>query len=452
MNAQINPLRVRQIRNGKQIEGPIVYWMSRDQRAEDNWALLYSQEKALVCRQPLIVAFNLVPAYLDAALRQYDFMLSGLEEVERKLRAKAIPFIVLTGDPKQTIPRFVHDTKASLLVTDFNPLRINQQWIREVSAALHIPMMEVDAHNIFPLWTASTKVEYGAYTLRPKIHRMMDEFLENFPALKRHPYLAPDIPLLQWGKIRKTLHINMDITPVAHWNPGATAARKALSGFLNRGLAAYDKLRNDPCVAGQSDLSPFLHFGHLSAQRAALEASEKQKSASFLEELIVRRELADNFCFYNPNYDSFEGFHPWAQKTLNEHRRDKREYVYSLEDFEAAKTHDPLWNACQLEMVTTGKMHGFMRMYWGKKILEWSESPEIALAIAIYLNDTYELDGRDPNGYTGIAWSIGGVHDRAWGERIVYGKIRYMNFNGCRRKFDVQKYILKYPGSEQGKP
>jgi deoxyribodipyrimidine photo-lyase len=170
---------------------------------------------------------------------------------------------------------------------------------------------------------------------------------------------------------------------------------------------------------------------------------KSEKKESFLEELIVRRELSDNYCFYNDKYDQFEGFHPWAQKTLNEHRGDKREYVYSLEEFEEAKTHDDLWNAAQMEMVRRGKMHGYMRMYWAKKILEWTESPESALEIAIYLNDKYELDGRDSNGYAGIAWSVGGVHDRAWNERPVFGKIRYMSYNGCKRKFDIKRYIQK---------
>ena len=160
-----------------------------------------------------------------------------------------------------------------------------------------------------------------------------------------------------------------------------------------------------------------------------------------LEELIVRRELADNFTFYNTQYASFDGFPAWAKQSLNEHRKDKREYLYSLKQFEQAETHDPLWNAAQTQMINKGKMHGYMRMYWAKKILEWTPSPEEAMMIAIYLNDKYELDGRDPNGYAGIAWSIGGVHDRAWFDRPVYGKVRYMNYRGCESKFNVKEYI-----------
>ncbi|MCX6141116.1 MAG: deoxyribodipyrimidine photolyase, partial [Candidatus Kapabacteria bacterium] len=209
--------------------------------------------------------------------------------------------------------------------------------------------------------------------------------------------------------------------------------------------------RNDPTKNGQSGLSPFLHFGFIAPQRVALDVyalprvgGEDDPVESFLEELIIRRELADNFTFYNERYDLFEGFPAWAQMSLNEHRNDARDYVYTFDEWEGARTHDPLWNAAQCELLATGKMHGYMRMYWAKKLLEWSASPEEALAIGITLNDTYELDGRDPNGYAGLAWSIGGVHDRAWFQRPVYGKVRYMNANGCAKKFNTMEYIRRY--------
>jgi deoxyribodipyrimidine photo-lyase len=240
--------------------------------------------------------------------------------------------------------------------------------------------------------------------------------------------------------------MGMSVPEVGWLVPGEKAARAWLKRFISRKLADYDLRRNNPTIDGQSGLSPYLHFGQISAQRVALEVksaagiSQKNKE-SFLEELVIRRELADNFCFYNPLYDSYEGFPKWAQESLAKHKKDKREYIYTLQEFEQAKTHDALWNAAQIEMVRTGKMHGYMRMYWAKKILEWSISPEEAMKIAIQLNDMYELDGRDPNGYVGVAWSIGGVHDRAWFERSVFGKVRYMNYNGCKSKFDVKKYI-----------
>ena len=226
--------------------------------------------------------------------------------------------------------------------------------------------------------------------------------------------------------------------------PGEIAAKNKLD-LLRDSLAGYDEFRNDPTKDALSNLSPYFHFGHISPQRVALgiknSSLPEQDKNSFLEEMVVRRELSDNFCEYEPNYDYFEGFHDWAKKTLNEHRNDEREYLYPKEQFEHADTHDPLWNAAQNQMMNKGKMHGYMRMYWAKKILEWSPNPEEAMQVAIDLNDKYELDGRDPNGYAGIAWSIGGIHDRAWFERPVYGKIRYMNYNGCKSKFNVKRYI-----------
>jgi deoxyribodipyrimidine photo-lyase len=313
---------------------------------------------------------------------------------------------------------------------------------------LHIPYIEVDAHNIVPVWTASPKLEYGAYTIRPKILRLLPEFLDDFPVIARHPYTtAVTVPAAKWERVAAALRVDMHVGGAPSCEPGETAARAMLDEFIAGRLPAYGAHHSDPTKDVLSHLSPYLHFGHISAQRIALEVQrlpETPSTADFLEELIVRRELADNFCQYNERYDSFEAFPAWAKQSLTMHRGDTRTHLYTLDQFECAGTHDPLWNAAQQEMVTTGRMHGYMRMYWAKKILEWSESPEEAIMIALYLNDRYELDGRDPNGYTGIAWSIGGVHDRAWFDRPVYGKIRYMNANGCARKFDVQQYCSRF--------
>jgi deoxyribodipyrimidine photo-lyase len=197
-------------------------------------------------------------------------------------------------------------------------------------------------------------------------------------------------------------------------------------------------------VPGQSDLSPYFHFGQLAPQRAAHAVAQTSGDAdrdAYLEELVVRRELSDNHCHHNHDYDRYEGLPAWGRRTLEEHLDDEREHLYDLAAFEAAATHEPLWNAAQTELLVRGKMHGYLRMYWAKKILEWTRDPGEALDVAITLNDRYSLDGRDPNGYVGCAWSIGGLHDRPWTERPVFGKIRYMNANGCRRKFKVDRYI-----------
>ena len=226
--------------------------------------------------------------------------------------------------------------------------------------------------------------------------------------------------------------------------PGEKMAKKMLNSFISERFDKSGELRNNPNRNKISHLSPYIHFGQISAQQIALTVSKIEDcdgKDSFLEQLIIRRELSENFCYYNNEYDSFNGFPDWAKKTLSEHKLDEREYIYTPRQFENAETHDDLWNAAQIEMTEKGKMHGYLRMYWAKKILEWSPDPETALQIAIDLNDKYELDGRDPNGYTGIAWSIGGVHDRPWFERPIFGKIRYMNYNGCKRKFNIDKYI-----------
>jgi deoxyribodipyrimidine photo-lyase len=445
----MNKNRVRSIRTGKIGSGPVVYWMSRDQRVHDNWALLFAQKLAIEKKQPLTVVFSLVTEFLSAAIRHYGFMIKGLQEVETELAKKNIGFSLLTGSPENEISRFIKKNKISSLITDFDPLKIKRGWKQAVAEKIDVPFYEVDAHNIVPCWKASSKQEFGAYTIGPKINRLLPEFLEDFPLLKKHPFSLSSHPSkTDWKKATRTLKANKTVSEVDWITPGEKTARTALKYFLQNRLPTYDEQRNDPTLDGQSNLSPYLHFGQLSAQRVALETSKasanKQAREAFLEELIVRRELSDNFCFYNENYDNFKGFPDWAKKTHEVHRKDRREYLYSRDEFEQAKTPDDLWNSAQIEMVEKGKMHGYMRMYWAKKIFEWTASPEEALDIAIYLNDKYELDGRDPNGYTGIAWSIGGVHDRAWFERPVFGKIRYMNYNGCKSKFNVRAYIDKF--------
>jgi deoxyribodipyrimidine photo-lyase len=438
--------RARLLKDGKRPRGPVLYWMSREQRSEDNWALLHAQGLARESKAPLAVVFCLVPEFLGATARHYGFMLRGLQEVEEALGRKDIPFLLLPGEPGEVLPPFIRKTRICALVTDFDPLRVKRRWKREVAEKISIPFHEVDAHNIVPCWNASPKQEYGARTIRPKIRRMLADYLHDFPRLKKHPHpWSGRRRPVDWERAVRTLTVDGSVPEVDWLRPGMRAGQRALRRFIEKKLCSYDALRNDPTEEGQSNLSPYLHFGQLAPQRVALAVMGSSMRAScrqaFLEELIVRRELSDNFCFYNPSYDSFEGFPEWARGTLHAHRKDKRPYLYSREDLEHAQTHDHLWNAAQMEMVVRGKMHGYLRMYWAKKILEWTSSPEEALDVAIALNDRYELDGRDPSGYTGIAWSIGGVHDRAWGERPVFGKIRYMSHAGCARKFPVGKYI-----------
>jgi deoxyribodipyrimidine photo-lyase len=444
----INEKRIRLLRKGTETAGPVIYWMSRDQRVHDNWALLFAQKLALEKKRNLVVTFSLVPEFLNATARQYDFMLKGLMEAEKELKRQNIPFIILMGGPSEAIPKFIKEHKASTLVSDFDPLKIKRRWKNEIAKKIKTPFYEVDAHNIVPCFYISQKREFGAYTIRPKIHKNLPEFLDNFPKLKM---MKNDTSFssnkIDWKEVHSLLKVDKEVKPVDWIKPGEKAAHRNLKDFIENKFDKYSELRNDPNEDVLSNLSPYLHFGQISAQRVALIVSglgNHPSAEAFLEELIVRRELSDNFCYYNSNYDSFKGFPDWAKKTLNTHKKDEREFVYSVKIFEESKTHEDLWNAAQNELIRAGKMHGYMRMYWAKKILEWSKSPEEALKISIYLNDKYELDGRDPNGYTGCAWAIGGVHDRAWVERPVYGKIRYMNRNGAKRKFDVEKYVKRF--------
>lgn len=439
----VNSKRVKILLKAREKKGPVIYWMSRDQRVNDNWALLYTQEVAQQQGSPMAVAFCLSPEFLGATTRPYHFMLRGLKELEQNLKDLDITFFLLLGDPEQEIPHFLNTHSASVLVSDFSPLRINRDWKKSVAEKIAITFYEVDAHNIVPCWYASSKQEWAAYSFRPKVHRLLPEFLEDFPPLQRHHFPWQGWVENDWKAAERSLRADT-ISEVKWIEPGEAASREHLAVFLNHKLSSYDSERNDPTRDGQSNLSPYLHFGQIAAQRVALQVlASMQDSSSLLDELVVRRELSDNFCYYNTYYDSFNGFPNWARETLRIHEKDRREYLYTLKEMQMAQTHDDLWNAAQLEMVCRGKMHGYLRMYWAKKILEWTETPADALQAAIYLNDRYEMDGRDPNGYTGIAWSIGGVHDRAWKEREIFGKVRFMSYNGAKAKFDVKAYIQK---------
>jgi deoxyribodipyrimidine photo-lyase len=364
------------------------------------------------------------------------------------LSEKNIPLFLLSGNPSEEILKFIKKHEVGVLVCDFDPLRIKGAWKKAVAQKIEIPFYEVDAHNIVPCWIASPKKEFGAYTLRPKIDHILDQFLTDFPRVTRHRFSFGEKPqTIDAEGCLAALKVSDAVGEVKWIKPGEKHALAALKKFTAKKLSKYNDARNDPNKDGQSDLSPYLHFGQLSAQRVALvvsraRANENSKQA-FLEELVIRRELADNSCFYDEHYDDIHCAPGWAYATLFVHTKDRREYNYLLRDLELGRTHDELWNAAQLEMVKTGKMHGFMRMYWAKKILEWSATPKIAFATAVYLNDTYALDSRDPNGYAGIAWSIAGLHDRAWGERAIFGKVRYMSYNGCKNKFDIKAYIKK---------
>ncbi|SDP36523.1 deoxyribodipyrimidine photo-lyase [Desulforhopalus singaporensis] len=436
--------RTRWLKEGKRGQGPVVYWMSREIRAEDNWSLLVAQQEAEIRQKPLLVIFFLKPNDPLPLPRTVLFMLQGLAETAAELIASNIGFSFFHESPELFLPHFMQSVDGHLLVCDFNPLKEFKLMQQKLVSSLSCPICEVDSHNIIPAWITSNKKEYGAYTIRPKIHRLLPDFLTEIPPIQPHPYGTCGRKHNDLSILKQHLRCVEKNIPLLLL-PGEKAAGRAARNFIRQGLAEYQKHRNDPCRQAQSGLSPYLHFGNLSPQRLALMVRRNLFATdlqdAFLEELIVRRELADNFCLFEPHYDTIDGFPAWGRETLARHQHDRREYIYTLEEFENSSTHDPLWNSCQKDLVLTGKLHGYLRMYWAKKILEWSRRCDDAMRWAIYLNDRYSLDGRDPNGYAGIAWSLGGVHDRAWKERQVFGKVRYMNLNGCKRKFDVNKYI-----------
>lgn len=441
--------RIVQLNKAFYVDGPIVYWMVRDQRVADNPALWWAATLAQKYHQPLIVMVclrrDLRPANMTA--RSLDFMLTGLKEVAKRLREINVAFTVQVGEPAVKVSEFIKNMEAGALVTDFSPLRTVRNWHSNLQNNLTVPFYMVDAHNIVPVLECSNKAEYAAQFYRKKIMpRLTTSLAENFNVRGNFKTFA--LPVVDWYGLQAQVLVNEKVQPIEGVASGELAAVRELRAFINNRLPIYATKRNDPNENAQSNLSPYLHFGQLSARmvaRAVLASDASRDNIdAFIDELVVWRELAENYCYYNKNYDNLKGAPMWARNTLQAHQKDKRDYIYTLAQFDQADTHDKLWNAAQQQMKQTGKMHGYMRMYWAKKILEWTNSASEAIKIAIYLNDTYSLDGRDPNGYAGIMWAIAGVHDRPWFDRPIYGTIRYMNANGCRSKFDVDKYIKTY--------
>lgn len=404
----------------------VIYWMFRDQRVQDNWAFLFAQKLGFKSQLPLHVCFCLLPKYLDANMRHYRFLVKGLQEIEEECKALNISFHLFFGNGGEEVPKFVAQHNIGAIVCDFCPLRLPKQWLENLKQQTpeNVPIIQVDAHNIVPVWVASDKQEYAARTIRNKINGKLDKYLTQFPPVVRHPIdcQLKKVPKNDWKNCWKHTDIE-ELEDIDGITPGYKGAVQQLELFCTEKLKNYASKRNDPLQDAQSDLSPWFHFGQIAPQRCVLEVKKllkkhKEGVEAFMEEAIVRRELSDNFCFYNEQYDSLEGCASWAQKTLNDHRKDKRTYLYSLDELEKAKSHDDLWNAAQIQLVKQGKMHGFLRMYWAKKILEWTDTPENALTAAIHLNDKYSMDGRDPNGYVGMALTYKSTNNSTYTDGI----------------------------------
>jgi deoxyribodipyrimidine photo-lyase len=429
----------------------VVYWMQRAQRGQENHAVDVAVKAANHLGLPLVVYFAAISNFPHANLRHYAFLQQGLKDIEEDLASRGVAFVMRRA-PNESHERLFADVGAAMVIGDENPMREPERWRKELAGRLQIPFWTVDADVVVPSKLIE-RAQYGAYTLRPRLYRLLPDYMHPYENLKA---------AYEWKRPRGFQHDSLDgditrgwkdldrsVLPVDAWTGGAHAARKRLHHFVEEILADYETSRNRPEADGTSSLSPYLHFGHIGpltialAVEAAAKTHPKLRSArdAFFNELIVWRELAVNFVRYTPNYDSEECAEAWAKQTIAEHARDEREFLYTKAQLESAQTHDPLWNAAQTQMLHHGWMHNVMRMYWAKKILEWTPDIRTALRYAIDLNDKYFLDGRDPNGYAGVAWAILGKFDRAWNERPVFGKIRYMSGASTGRKFNSKLYM-----------
>ena len=427
----------------------VVYWMQRSQRGVDNPALDVAIDAANALGKPAVVFFAPVPFYPNANLRAYRFLVEGIPGIAEAVKKRGAG-VVLRRFPGHSLLKFCGELRPALVVGDENPMREPEHW-REIAAKkLRVPFWTVDSDVIVPSRLIE-KEQYAAFLIRRKLEAHLDRFLikpKNPRA--RVPWtkppglhsLAPDFDVTEgWS-------LDRSVSPVTTFKGGTKEAIRLLRKFVRGKLARYDRDRNHPEVDGTSRLSPYLHFGHISPLTVALaiqrSGAPKSDKDVFINQLLVWRELAINFVTCNPNYDNFQCGEKWAHKTLAEHGKDPRPYLYSERQLESAETHDPLWNAAQQQMLTGGWMHNYVRMYWAKKILEWTRTPAEAFRIAVTLNDKYELDGRDPNGYAGIAWSIVGKFDRPWFNRPIFGMIRYMSGASTGKKFDSRRYIAQH--------
>ena len=437
-------------------------WMQRAERAVDNPALDLAVAVGNALELPVVAFFSAIDNFPHANLRHYRFLQQGLADVEEDLAERGVGFC-LRRPPDHEAEQFLTEVQAAVVVGDENPLRLMRAKRDALAHKIRIPFLTVDADVVVPSRLLE-KAQYAAYVARPRLEKLRAEWLRLEPG-------ANDKPLHAWKKPRGLASystkleltegwkkLDRSVGPVEDYIGGGHAATKRLNWFLKNAFAGYAETRGEPSKDGSTKLSAYLHYGHISPVTIALAAQKAVEAGhasaedlkSLFNELLIWRELAINFVTYNEQYDSWECADDWARQTLREHANDKREPVYTLEQLRQAQTYDDLWNASQLQMVRTGWMHNRMRMYWAKKIFEWSPNVAAAFEHAVILNDTYEMDGRDPNGYAGIAWSMVGKFDRPWFDRPIFGKIRYMSRESTGRKFDSAKYIAEYGEAGQG--
>lgn len=434
---RVEPERIHRLNSQSLTEGQyVLYWMQAAQRAFWNPSLEFAVDLANERKLPVLVVFGVAPQYPEANLRHYAWMLEGLRETAQALQERGIGFVMRLGNPPEIALELAR--KAAVIVTDRGYLRHQRAWRRYLAERASCPVIEVEGDAVVPVETAYSRQAVSAAILRRRLQPLVSRFVrplqERVPKIKANfdePSLDPACP----EKILPLLEVDRTVKPV-DFPSGTGAARKRLQHFIERNLPHYEDLRNNPRQDVTSHLSPYLHFGQISPVEIAWAVSRVGGPGApvFLEELIVRRELAINFVWYNANYDRWEGLPRWACETLQAHAADPRPALYALEELESAQTDDPIWNAAQATLVRTGRLHNYMRMYWGKRLLVWTAHPEEALRIGLHLNNKYALDGRDPNSYAGVGWCLG-LHDRPFPERPIFGKVRPMTPEGFQRKY-----------------
>lgn len=430
----------------------VLYWMQQSQRERFNHALEYAVQCANEHKKPLVVGFALTPDDPDLRRHQWRFVVQGLRDVREALVERGIQFVVRTGSPV----RVACDLAKQALVTvcDRGYLRHQRTQRRRLAREVPHRVVQVESDAIVPVDAASTRAEYAARTLRPKIQGLLSHFVEDLPAsASKHCALHLDLGGVCLDQLQASVPDARDFPDEVidgldvDLQGGEREARRRLARFVAERLPGYESRRADPLAESTSGLSPYLHFGQISplevlrAVRAQPDAPGESKD-DFLEQLVVRRELAMNFVQFTDDYDTFAALPEWARETLDEHAADEREHAYTRRELCESLTHDATWNAAMLQMRHTGWLHNHLRMYWGKKLIEWTNTPRFAYRVALDLNNACFLDGRDPDSYANVGWLFG-LHDRAWGERSVYGHVRSMSAGGLDRKFDVDAYVAR---------
>ncbi|WP_103028874.1 deoxyribodipyrimidine photo-lyase [Salinibacter altiplanensis] len=445
---RVQPLNEQEV----QEEGRyVLYWMEQSQRAQHNPALERALHHARETGLPLLVVVGITDAHSEATLRHHTFMLEGLRETQQRLAERGLKMVARHGAPDDVALQYAGE--AAVLVTDRGYLRHQKQWRARVAEEAPCRVEQVEGDVVVPVETVTDKAEYAARTIRPKIHEHLERCLQlpdpvsvEIPSLDLE--VESGLSLDDIEGLTDPLELDRSVAPVSDLYPGgASEAEAILDDFLAEHLDGYDENRNQIHSHAVSHMSKYLHYGQISpvwlAQQVRRAEGPTSDVESYIEELVVRRELTMNHVHFRPDtYDSYTCLPEWARESLAEHADDEREHVYSLDELEEGTTHDPYWNAAMKEMRETGYMHNYMRMYWGKKILEWSPNPKTAYDRTLHLNNTYFLDGRDPNSFANVAW-VFGLHDRGWKERPVYGKVRYMSQGGLNRKADPDAYVEK---------